>query len=222
MTRPQGLPGSPHAPEASAGLSDAALFQAFSDGRSHAFDVLVARYGDRVRAYIGQLVPDFAAADDLAQNVFVKLLRRAQAGSPLCAADPELIVWLLRVARNECIDHARGRAVHRRLLDAVRSGVGRYALRLRRTPPPPDRSMEQAEFLGRFRRALAELPESQLSTFLLRERDGLTYEEIAAVMECSPKTVSTRLHRARMTLRELLLRDAQGGGGAFLDVDEQY
>ncbi len=198
------------------GPSDAELLLAFSEGRGHAFDVLVARYGDRVRAYVGQLVSDGAAADDLTQNVFIKLLQRAHMGP----TDPELVVWLLRVARNECIDHARGRAVHRRLLDAVRAGVGRYAARLRRNPAPPERSMERAEFFNRFQVALRDLPEPQRSVFLLRERDGLTYEEIAAVMECHPKTVSTRLCRARQALRESLTGDDQDAGEAFHGFDE--
>jgi RNA polymerase sigma-70 factor, ECF subfamily len=189
------------------GLSDGVLLRALAGGRGHAFDLLVARHGPRVRSYVGQLVGDRAQAEDLTQDVFVKLLTGIGAFDP----DRGLVVWLLRVARNEALDHLRRAKLHQRLVARARAGVGRLARRARRQPIRPDEELERREFYLALERALAGLPEAQRSVFLLRERGGLSYGEIGEVMDCSPKTVSTRLHRARSALREVLGEHLEDG-----------
>lgn len=186
--------------------SDDALLRAFAAGRPHAFDLLVARHGPRVRGYLERMVPGQGLADDLTQEVFVALLERG----PFGPGEPRLEVWLLHVARNRALDAMRRRSVRRRAVEAMRGGVGRLAALLGRSPAPPDRVLESEEFAAALEEALAGLPEPQRSAFLLRERDGFDYREIGAVMGCSPKTVSSRLHRARLTLREALREVSPG------------
>ena len=174
--------------------------RALADGRSHAFDVLVARHGARVRTYVGHLVRDHVTAEDLTQEVFLKVLTRAATREP----GRTFVVWMMRVARNEALDQLRRRGLQRQLVASVRAGVGRVARRLSQVPLRPDQELARVEFYAALDRGLAELPEPQRSVFLLREVDGLSYEEIGDVLDCSPKTVSTRLHRARAFLREQL------------------
>ncbi|MEM1453091.1 MAG: sigma-70 family RNA polymerase sigma factor [Planctomycetota bacterium] len=180
--------------------SDDVLVRALADGRAHAFDVLVARHGPRVRTFLGHLVRDAAAADDLTQEVFLTVLTRAQTRDP----GRSFQVWLMRVARNEGLDLLRRRSLHARLVARVRTGVGRVARRLAASPPRPEEEVAHDELLGALREGLARLPEPQRSVFLLREVEGMSYEEIGEVLDCSPKTVSSRLHRARAALRESL------------------
>ncbi|MEM9379130.1 MAG: sigma-70 family RNA polymerase sigma factor [Planctomycetota bacterium] len=186
------------------GPSDDVLLRALADGREHAFDVLVARHGARVRTFLGHLVRDAAAADDLTQEVFLTVLTRAHARDRTETRDRSFQVWLMRVARNEAIDLLRRRGLHARLVARVREGVGRVARRLASSPARPEDEVAHGELLGALEEGLAELPEPQRSVFLLREMEGMSYEEIGDVLECSPKTVSSRLHRARAALRERL------------------
>ncbi len=190
----------PIRPEPDHGPSDEVLLRALADGRGHAFDLLVARHGPGVRTYLGHLVRDRALAEDLTQEVFLKVFTRLETREQ----GRSFVVWLLRIARNEALDHLRRRGMHQRLVASVRAGVGRLARVVHRQPARPEEELAHGELLVALDRALVELPESQRSAFLLREQDGLSYEEIAAVMDCSPKTVSTRLHRARRALREIL------------------
>lgn len=198
--RPSSLQAPLRRPSRPEDPSDEALLQALAEGRGHAFDLLVARHGARVRSYLGHLVRDRSLAEDLTQEVFLKVLTRAHTREP----GRSFLVWLLRVARNEALDHLRRRGLHQRLVESVRSGVDRLARRGRRQPARPEQKLARDELYAALDAGLAELPETQRSVFLLRERDELSYEEIAAVLECSPKTVSTRLHRARLALREHL------------------
>lgn len=181
--------------------SDAELLRAVEAGRSHAFDLIVARHGPAIRGYAAHLVSDAAAADDAAQEAFVRLLR----AGPGPAEDTSLRVWLLTVVRNIALDQARRGGVRRRFLDRVLSGSDPRRSGRRAPEPTPPQVLESREFGAALAAALAELPEPQRSAFLLRERDGLEYAEIAAVLGCPVKTVSTRLLRARRALRDRLI-----------------
>lgn len=191
------------------GPSDEVLVRALDEGTQHAFDVLVARHGARVRTYLGHLVSDPALAEDLTQDVFVKLLTHTHAPMP---GGP--VVWLLHVARNLGLDHMRHRRVRERWLAGVRDGVTRW---FRRAPERPEEALAQDELNRALTHELAQLPEVQRSVFVLREVEGLSYEAIGEVLDCSPKTVSTRLHRARVALRAALAEhapaDERGGVG---------
>lgn len=109
-------------------------------------------------------------------------------------------VWIFRVARNLALDHLRRGKVQERALDGVASAwEGPTSPRhLSRTP---ERQLESVEFGRELERALRSLPEDMRSVFLLREREGLSYGQIAEVIGVPSKTVSTRLHRARAKLR---------------------
>lgn len=148
-----------------------------------------------MRRYIGQVAGRDAPADDLTQDVFVRVFKEAgarrRAGS--------FPAWLYRVARHRAVDHIRREHAHRRAIDRVEDAAAQ------RTPPAsPLASLEAREFKECLDEALAQLPEAFRTAFLLREQEGMSYEEIAEVLDTSPKTVSTRIHRARLKLRGLL------------------
>ena len=166
-----------------------------------ALDELIARYGGRVKTYLAHLLRDPTWADDLTQEVFLRVYERANTYDPRWSFS----VWLFRIARNLAVDLLRREKVHRRTVESVKEGV---------TPAPegppsedtasPLQRLERRELNEQFQRALRRLPEVFRSVFVLKEIEGMSYEEIATVIGAPVKTVSSRLHRARGHLRRLL------------------
>lgn len=167
-------------------------------GREHAFDVLVARYSGPVTGYLHQLTG--ADAEDVAQEVFLKLYTRAGT-----IRGSNLRVWLFAVARREALDLLRRRGTRRRALDGLR------ALAHCSVSPGVQEELEGAELTRMLEKEIAALPEEWRSIVFLREREGLGYSEIGAILDLGEKTVSTRLSRARAHLRERLGSWLRGG-----------
>jgi RNA polymerase sigma-70 factor (ECF subfamily) len=186
---------SPEEPE------DEALVDGIVVGEARAFERLVERWGARVRDYLARVAGDADAADDLLQEVLFATFRSAAArdrGQPFR-------VWLFSIARNAALSHLRKRSVRGRLLHVLASAPRALLARFgRRAEAPPPDALIAGEFEQAFAAALARLPEEFRTAFLLREREELTYEEIAAIVGVPAKTVSTRLVRAREKLRREL------------------
>ncbi len=177
-------------------VSDERLAAELLAGDACALERLIGRYGLRVRAYVGRLVQDPGWADDITQEVFVRVFERIhQFGDGF-----RFSVWLFRIARNLALDLVRREQLRQ----------GSCALDLSALPATaagsPAAIAVGREFAMAFDRALARLSEPFRSVFLLREREQMTYEEIADIVGTSAKTVSSRLHRARQHLQEALAR----------------
>ena len=188
---PHGGQGTPVDPE----MDDAACLRRLADGDEAALAELVERHEAALRRYLNHVLVDTSWTEDALQEVFLRVLIRASTYDP--AHPPR--VWLFRIARNLAFDHLR------------REG----ALRARdRDPrdatfaPAAVVTAEHQEFQAALELALQQLPEEFRTVFVLRDGEGLTYDEIAAVLGISAKTVSSRLHRARTQLRALLGRHA--------------
>ncbi|MBK6941168.1 MAG: sigma-70 family RNA polymerase sigma factor [Planctomycetes bacterium] len=176
-------------------VPDAALLRRGTAGDARAFEALVERWGDRVHGFLAHVLRDRGAADDVAQETFVRVFEHASTFDPRQAFE----VWLLRIARNLAIDRLRRRRLEREAAAEAVASASRFA---------PEREpidlAAQSEFGERLGAALAELAEPFRTAFLLREFEGLSYEEIGAVTDVPAKTVSTRLVRAREQLRTAL------------------
>jgi RNA polymerase sigma-70 factor (ECF subfamily) len=170
-------------------------------GDEAAFEELAARWGARLRDYLLRVTGEPAAADDLLQEVLVAVFRSAALPD---RAQP-FAVWLFSIARNAALSHLRKRAARTKLLELLATAPRALLARFeRRAPRPPPDELIGDEFAAAFDAALRALPEEFRSVFLLREREELTYEQIAAVVGIPAKTVSTRLVRAREKLRRHL------------------
>jgi len=193
--------------------ADEHLLASAASGNPHAFDLLVARWGRRVHSFLAQMLGEDGWSEDLTQDVFVTVHRE------LTRRDPQrsFSVWLFRIAHNAALDHLRRRRLQRRTLELFRAGLGPLARTItRRANRSPLAELEREELEAQLARAIGALGHEQRVVFLLREREELSYEEIAAVLGCNPKTVSSRLARARAQLRELLgpyLSTEQGRAG---------
>lgn len=180
---------------------DDALVARIALGEEAAFRELAQRWGARLRDYVRHVSGDAAAADDLLQEVLVRVFRAA----PQRDAVQPFAVWLYCIARHVAVSHLRQRDARGRLLQALAAGSHALLARFQRhEAPPPLRMVADQEFAAAFATALRTLPEEFRSVFLLRQREGLSYEEIAAIVGIPAKTVSTRLVRAREKLRREL------------------
>ena len=168
------------------------------EGGRAAFAELVRRHHLQVLALSRSMLGDDAEADDAAQEVFLKAWRALGR----FAGDSGFGTWLYRIASNHCLDLLRQRSRRRtESLDELVEGEGDALERVLGSSAGPSDALEAAD-LGA--RVLASLPEEQRLALVLRETQGLRYDEIAQVMGCSVDSVKARLRRAREGLEKSL------------------
>lgn len=160
------------------------------------FRRLCAVHQDRVFTYARYLLGNAEDAEDVTQEVLVRLWDRGRDLAP-----EGLPAWLTRVTRNACLDLLRQRR-HRPL-----PGIDPEAVeRLEDPAPGPGERTEAMELRRHLQAGLQRLPEVQRSIVVLREVEGLAYEEIARALELPLNTVKVYLHRGRAHLRRELER----------------
>ncbi len=175
-------------------------------GDGEAFGVLIERYKGKVFSLAYGFTRDRAAADDLAQEVFIK----AYFSLPRFKARSEFGTWLYRIAVNNAKDYLRKN--RSRLRDVSIEDVGEQRLASDEKSHEDVRSEEERRAL--VLAALERLPEKYRVILTLRDIEGMSYEDIARILDLSPGTVDSRLHRARQKLRQRLtpVTNWQGGG----------
>jgi RNA polymerase sigma-70 factor (ECF subfamily) len=165
-------------------------------GDRRAFEELVRTQQHRVYGLALRMLGNAAEAQDVAQEVFL----RAHRGLGEFRGQARLSTWLYAIASRLCLSRLTG--TERRL---ARHGEEALA-RLADAQPGPDQALERGELEDALHRAIGELPEERRIVVVLRDVEGLAYEEIAAALELPLGTVRSRLHRARLDLKEKLER----------------
>ena len=161
-------------------------------GDRDAFRALFEAYQDRVFSIALRFSGDRAAALDIAQDVFLKLLSSMQDFRGGAGFEP----WLYRLVVNRCLDyHRRGRRF-RAMVEKLFTAVPGSALA----------DLLQSETEAQVQQAIAKLAPEQRIVVVLRYTDGLSYEQIAEVLGCSMGTVASRLNRAHKVLEKRLRR----------------
>jgi RNA polymerase sigma-70 factor (ECF subfamily) len=173
---------------------DQELVERVQQGEKGAFDILVRRYEHKLVNVIGRYIRDPSEVFDVAQEAFIKAYRAL----PNFRGDSAFYTWLYRIAINTAKNHlvASSRRPPGDDVDAQEaeqfgadSGLKEYAT--------PERMALSSELATTIQAAIDELPEELRTAIVLRELDGLSYEEIAAAMECPIGTVRSRIFRAR-------------------------
>ena len=178
--------------------SDPDLIAAVLDGSEAAFGELVDRYKDRVFRLLSRYCRDSVECEDLAQDVFLKVFRKLHTFNH----DAQFFTWLYRITVNAATDHL-SRASTRRLRLVEDTAVFE---RGDQEDDSPTASLE-AEELAQITRAIVDqLPEKFRTILVLREFEGLSYTEIADVLEIQLGTVESRLFRARQRFKDALTR----------------
>jgi len=188
------MPASP-AEETSREKSDEVLITLFQAGDHSVFRILVDRYQERIRNLIYSTFNESDLVDDLAQEVFI----RAYEGLARFRFESSFYTWIYRIAVNRCRDELRKRKVRRffslqRMDESIEREVQE---RMMVNPHNP----EAQELVAK---GLKALPEKFRIPVILKDLDGLSYEEIADVLQCRIGTVKSRLSRGRTMLRNIL------------------
>jgi RNA polymerase sigma-70 factor (ECF subfamily) len=198
--------------------SDEALLMAYRGGDARAFERLVARHEKPVWNFLRRFVANAATAEDLLQEVFLRVVKSAHEQESEWRGAAKFSTWLYTIARNLCVDHAR-RAVHRDAasLDGPgHAGADTEATlhdRIASPGPAPDAAVADRQAKARIDAAIAALPPDQREVFLMREVMEMPFAEIAAAVGASEPTVKSRMRYALEKLRASLVELGNDEGG---------
>jgi RNA polymerase sigma-70 factor, ECF subfamily len=189
----------PAAPPASSGDTDLMLVERTVAGDQKAFGLLVMKYQRRIERLIGRMVRDTNLIEDIAQETFI----RAYRALPQFRGEAQFYTWLYRIAVNTAkkalVDLKRDPVVSESSLrggsddDEETSGMENELT----SAETPETVLAAKEIAATVNSAMEALPEELRQAVTLREIEGLSYEEIAEVMNCPIGTVRSRIFRAR-------------------------
>ena len=182
---------------------DAQLIGQALAGQTAAFGQLVQKYQDRLYNTVVHVVGNAEDAKDVVQEAFVQAFLKLESFQGASA----FYTWLYRIAFNVAATHRRRRGAMRSAEQiAVAEGHLRSSVegQPRNSADGPSERMEREERCRQVRQAISQLAEEHRVVLVLREMDGCCYETIAEILDLPVGTVRSRLHRARMQLREQL------------------
>jgi RNA polymerase sigma-70 factor (ECF subfamily) len=174
--------------------SDQQLVDACRRGDTQAFQELVERHKGRVFALIARSVSDRSRAEDLAQDVFLRVYR----GLPYFRGESQLSTWIYRIVANVCAQEAARRPAPASIDDEQHQPM---------LPAAVDRQFSDLEVRERLEKAIARLPANQRLLVAAHYLDGVRYEELAEALNLPLGTVKTHLYRAKQQLRRMLESD---------------
>lgn len=175
-----------------------------------AFNEIVRLYGDKVFSLVYRMIGSRAEAEDIAQEVFVTVFKTVDG----FRGESKFSTWLLRIAANHCKNRMKYLS-RRPTVGAGLDGVGEEAMADRGTSPvqsrieAPDVLMEAAEMEALTQAAIAGLEEDHRLLIVLRDVEELSYQEIGEITGLAEGTIKSRLHRARMAIKEHLDRNTR-------------
>jgi RNA polymerase sigma-70 factor, ECF subfamily len=199
-----------------ADASDLSLVQRVQHGDKGAFDVLVLKYQHKVVKLVMRYVRNAAEAEDIAQDAFIKAYRAL----PQFRGDSAFYTWLYRIAINTAKNAvvARDRNPVDFDLDMTNNDES-YEMQGRlKDSETPEALVLTDEIRTTVNAAIANLPDDLRTAIVLRELEGLSYEEIAATMDCPVGTVRSRIFRAREAIDSRLREVFEGGLGRAEEI----
>jgi len=179
-------------------VNDQATIQLILSGHPNAYADLVRQYHKKVLGYCLSMLSNRTDAEEAAQDIFVKAYRSL----PRFKGDSSFSTWLYRITANYCLDILRKRNRRRNVsLESLVEAEGSRIEGLFSTPDTAARHLENRDLADKI---LSTLPQDYRAILTLREAEGLEYQEIADVLDCSLDAVKGRLARARKQLQENL------------------
>lgn len=180
---------------------DQLLVERVQQGDKTAFDVLVKKYQHKIISLIMRYVSDHAEAMDVAQEAFIK----AYNALARFRGESAFYTWMYRIAINTAKNHlvAQGRRPPLSDVDAADAEQYSFDSRLKENASP-EHELLTAEIEQTVRAAIEALPEDLKTAIVLREIEGMSYDDIAQAMECPIGTVRSRIFRAREAIDEKL------------------
>jgi RNA polymerase sigma-70 factor (ECF subfamily) len=177
--------------------SDRLLVERTQRGDLRAFDLLVLKYQSRVMHVVMRFVRDADEAEDVAQEAFIK----AYSAINNFRGDSAFYTWLFRIATNAAKNHLVARGRRTPVLDVDIDDALMHDENQRLVEDEsPQAALETQELEAVIKRAVQDLPDELQTALCLREFDGLSYEDIAVIMNCPIGTVRSRIFRGRETV----------------------
>jgi RNA polymerase sigma-70 factor (ECF subfamily) len=185
-------------PLVAAGDSDTLLVERTLAGDQRAFELLVIKYQPRIQRLIRRMVRDVDLIEDIAQETFIRAYRALHQ----FRGEAQFYTWLYRIAVNTAKRFLQNMKHDPMLVQSALSANDEEDETFQRKTEPsnnetPESILAAKEIADMVNNTLAALPEDLKQALTLRELDGLSYEEIAEVMNCPPGTVRSRIFRAR-------------------------
>lgn len=182
---------------------DVVLMLKFKQGDKLAFDELLDKYHRPVINNIYRMIQDRHEADDLAQEVFIRVYNSSKNYQPTA----KFSTWIYKITMNLCLNELRRRKKKVFSLDEnipTQEGQVKIEIAEKDKDLPPE-ELAKRELQDIVRRAIESLPENQRMAVILRRYEDLSYEDIAKTMNCSVSAVKSLLNRAKEMLKEKLV-----------------
>ncbi|MGE0625450.1 MAG: RNA polymerase sigma factor RpoE [Pseudomonadales bacterium] len=177
--------------------TDKELVRRVQQGDKRAFDLLFGRYQHKILNLVGRYLRDPQEVEDVTQEAFIKAFRAL----PRFRGESAFYTWLYRIAINTAKNHlvARSRRPPGTDVD-VSDAEFMDSAELLKESESPDAALARDELSAAIDEAIGQLPDDLRSAVTLREFDGLSYEQIAEIMDCPVGTVRSRIFRARESI----------------------
>jgi RNA polymerase sigma-70 factor (ECF subfamily) len=193
--------------ETKTGSTDQQLVSRVQKGDKRAFDLLVLKYQYRVHAIVGRFIRDIHEVEDVTQEAFLKAYRAL----PGFRGDSQFYTWLFRIAVNTAKNYLVARSRRPPSSDVNLDDAEFYAgSEQLKDLGTPENQLFRDELEAVIKKAIEELPEDLRTAVTLREYEGLSYEDIAGVMDCPVGTVRSRIFRGRESIDIRVLELMEG------------
>ena len=184
--------------------TDAELVEGCLAGDHGAWEGIVRQYHQRIYNLAYRFTGRFDEAEDLAQEIFLKVYRSLSSYRPESGA---LATWMVRVGRNHLIDHYRKYKTERTRTESLEAEYDKAEENPARYSSPA-KALEQRELSERVHAALLRISEDLREAVILRDLEEFTYEEIADMLKLPLGTVKSRINRGRAELARILKKEA--------------
>lgn len=185
-------------------LLDQKLVARVQKGDRSAFDLLLVKYQNRVASIISRYIDRQEDIEDLTQEVFIKVFRAIHT----YRGESSFYTWLFRIAINHAKSFLQQRKTKPNFQDKRDIGFEKNSNQGLLTMDTPENLLSRSELVETIKQTFASMPSDLNVALMLREFDGLSYDEISKVMECPIGTVRSRIYRARELLDSALQKQA--------------
>jgi RNA polymerase sigma-70 factor (ECF subfamily) len=180
-------------------ITDQQAIQLFNDGQSQGLEILIERYKDRIFSSIYMLVKDKYTAEDIFQDLFIKIIENLQGGN--YKEESKFLQWTMRIAHNLCIDHFRKNKTR----PVIRTSEGNDIFEvLQFDEMNAEEKVMKSQSYSLVMKMVALLPQEQQEVIILRHFANLKFKQISELLNCSVNTALGRMRYGLLNIRKMM------------------